>query len=117
MKLHKDIAQQFKISSQLVGRLVKEFARHPDFVESQRNKEMLDFRKKDAIEIATKSMLQINRPIVSLGQVQSAVEDQAGLEVPKKMVSAVLRKDLCMGYRLARTVPVQGNLERCLVLR
>ena len=28
-----------------------------------------------------------------------------------------MRKDLKMGYRFAWTVPIQGNAERCLVLR
>jgi hypothetical protein len=28
-----------------------------------------------------------------------------------------MRKDLHFGYRLAKTVPIQGNSERCLVLR
>ena len=29
----------------------------------------------------------------------------------------MLRKDMGLGYRLAKTVPVQSNDERCLVLR
>ena len=36
---------------------------------------MMDQRKKQAIENATKGMLQINKPIVRLGQIQKAVED------------------------------------------
>ena len=28
-----------------------------------------------------------------------------------------MRKDLGMGYRRARTIPIQSNTERCLVLR
>ena len=50
-------------------------------------------------------MLANNRPIVSIRQIQEAVEDQEGLEVQKKLVSTVLRKDMGMGYRLAKTVP------------
>mgnify|MGYP004023725743 CR=1 FL=1 len=33
------------------------------------------------------------------------------------MVNKVLRKELGLGYRLAKSVPVQSNSERCLVLR
>ena len=29
----------------------------------------------------------------------------------REIKSNVIRKDLCTGYRLAKTVPVQGNLE------
>ena len=39
------------------------------------------------------------------------------MEVNLKFVRQVFRKDLRMGYRLAKTVPIQGNAERCLVLR
>ena len=28
-----------------------------------------------------------------------------------------MRKDMRLGYRLAKTVPIQANIERCLVLR
>ena len=36
---------------------------------------------------------------------QEAVEEQTGLEVNHKVVSKVLRKEMQMGYRLAKTVP------------
>ena len=39
------------------------------------------------------------------------------LSVDLKLIREVFRKDLNMGYRLARTVPIQSNSERCLVLR
>ena len=39
------------------------------------------------------------------------------LEVDKIQVRMVLRKDLHMGYRMVKTVTVQANSERCLVLR
>ena len=39
------------------------------------------------------------------------------LEVDKIQVCMVLRKDLHMGYRMVKTVTVQANSERCLVLR
>ena len=62
------------------------------------------------------SMLQNNKSIVRLGQIQTAVQEQSDLEVSKRLISIVLRKDMGMGYRLAKTVPLQSNLERCLVL-
>ena len=40
-----------------------------------------------------------------------------GLEVSIQLVRTVMRKDLGMGYRMAKKVPVQSNLERNLVLR
>ena len=39
------------------------------------------------------------------------------MEVSMKLIREVLRKDMQLGYRMARIVPVQSNSERCLVLR
>ena len=78
---------------------------------------MLLDSKKDAIEATAKDMLTRNKPIVRLQQLQEAVEENTGLDVSKNLVSQVLRKDLGLGYRLAKTVPIQSNDERCLVLR
>ena len=86
-------------------------------VEKHKRKKLVHESKKEAIEEVTKNMLASNKPIVRIQQIQAAVEEERGLEVPKKLVSEVKRKDMGMGYRLAKTVPVQCNLERCLVLR
>jgi len=45
------------------------------------------------------------------------VAEQRGLEVSTKLVRVVFRQDLQMGYRQAKNVPVQCNIERNLVLR
>ena len=55
--------------------------------------------------------------IYSAKAVKQRIQEQEDMEVTQKTVRQVMRKDLHMGYRLARTVPVQGNSERCLVLR
>ena len=62
-------------------------------------------------------MLTSNRPIISAAQVQTMLKEKENMEVNKKMVRQVFRKDMHLGYRVARTVPVQSNAERCLVLR
>ena len=48
---------------------------------------------------------------------QEAVQHQANVEVSSLLVRQVMRKDMHLGYRLAKTVPVQCNSTRCLVLR
>ena len=60
-------------------------------------------------------MLATNRPIFWSRQVGDAVHQQTGLEVGDQLVRHVMRKDLRLGYRLAKTVAVQSNAERCLV--
>ena len=59
-----------------------------------------------AIEDVAVDFLSTNRPIFRLQQIKAKVEETAGLEVDHQLVSRVLRKDLHMGYRLARTVPI-----------
>lgn len=63
------------------------------------------------------TLVSFNTPIFRAGQIKDAVKEVAALEVDDLLVRRVMRKDLKMGYRLARQVPVQSNSERCLVLR
>ena len=51
-------------------------------------------------------MLKSNKPIVRVGQVQQAVQEQSGHELPPVFIRHVLRKELRMGYRMARTVTI-----------
>ena len=100
-----------------MGRLVKEARLQPEKIEKVQAEELLSVRKRQVIEDAVTGMLAVNKPIVRIQQVQAVVAEQSGLQVPSKLVSQVMRKDMHMGYRLARTVPLQSNSERCLVLR
>ena len=86
-------------------------------VESHKRRRMFLDSKREAIEEATKDMLSKNKPIIRLQQVKDAVAEDTGLDVDKRLVSQVLRKDMGLGYRLGKTVPIQSNDERCLVLR
>ena len=89
----------------------------PEKLENLERKEFLAVRKRQVIEDAVTGMLAVNKPIARIQQVQAVVTEQNGLQVSSKLVSQVMRKDMRMGYRLARTVPLQSNSERCLVLR
>ena len=51
-------------------------------------------------------MLARNKPITSSVQLQTAIKEKDGLDVDKKMIRLVLRKDLRLGFRMAKTVPV-----------
>ena len=65
----------------------------------------------------TEDMLERNKAIYSSKIVKEDIKETHALEVEERMVRMVMRKELHMGYRLAKTVPVQSNSERCLVLR
>ena len=55
--------------------------------------------------------------MIKAQQVQDAVKSSKDIEVTRKFVTNMMRKELRMGYRLAKQVPIQSNNERCLVLR
>ena len=72
---------------------------------------------KDAIEDTATKMLAINMPITSAKLVCDAVKDNLSLDVDDRLVREVMRKEMRLGYRQVKTVPIQSNSERCLVLR
>ena len=114
---HQDIAQQFRVTSSLVGRLVRESRRQPEKMEKRCQDEKLHEEKRTAIRDVAKSLISLNMPIYRAGQIKEAVKELTELEVDDLLVRRVMRKELKMGYRLAKQVPMQSNSERCLVLR
>ena len=116
-RLHKDIAQKFRVSSQLVGGLVRDSVKCPEKLAALHQRVKDDVVKKDAIEEAATRMLSINKPIVSCELVQTEAQQKCGHRLDKRFVRQVMRKDLHLGYRKAKTVAIQANSERCLVLR
>ena len=62
-------------------------------------------------------MLANNKLITRVQQVQTAVLEESGHAVAPAFVRRVMRKDMRMGYRMAKTVIIQANSERCLVQR
>jgi len=94
------------VTPKLVSTLCKEAIQHPEKLVARRQLKQLQDEKKDAIEDVTISILSANIPIVRAQQVQLAVEEQRGLEVSMELVRHVFRKDLHLGYRFAKGVPV-----------
>ena len=101
----------------LVSRLVKESQESPEKLQQKQAEEVIVARKRQVIEDSATALLATNKPILRLQQVQAKVWEDYGLEVTRTLTSNVMRKDMRLGYRLARNVVVQANSERCLVLR
>ena len=62
-------------------------------------------------------MLLHGIPIVKAEAVVQQVRRREDIEVTVEQVRAAMKDDLGLRYRVAKTVPVQANQERCLVLR
>ena len=62
-------------------------------------------------------MISGGKVITNAKQVQLQVKVKHELDLNVAQVQRALRKDLGLGYRRVRKIPIQGNSERCLVLR
>ena len=49
--------------------------------------------------------------------IKKQVEEEHGIKLNTNAVRDVFKKEMGLGYRQARAVPIQGNTERSLVLR
>ena len=94
-----------------------EAEREPEKLSKKRHLERVKDEKRDTISDVVTSLLTCNIPIFRAQQVKQGVLETADLEVSESFVRHVMRRDLQMGYRLAKQVPIQSNEERCLVLR
>ena len=101
----------------LVGRLVKGVEKNPEMIQQLRDQVELTQQKREAVEQSVVKMLVHDRPIVRAQQISAEVRVESGLEVAPRAVRRIMRKELHMGYRMAKPIPIQGNSERCLVLR
>ena len=73
--LYKDIAQKHKVTTRMVGKLVKQSEQQEDLVKNLKRRRLLHDNKMEAIEEVTKTMLAIREPIMGTRQIQAAVED------------------------------------------
>ena len=71
--MHADIAQQYRVSSQLVSQLVRESVRQPAKLEAKRQRSKLEDDRYDAIEDVATELLAANTPITSARQVREAI--------------------------------------------
>ena len=62
-------------------------------------------------------LLSNSVPIVKADMVVQQVQELHYVDIKVQQVRDIMKDELGLGYRLTRKVPVQGNSERCLVLR
>ena len=113
----KDVAKFYKISPLLVSKLVKESKTDPEKRAKQKLKEEEKRNNIEAVKAVVTEMLEKSVSIVKADFVLKEVLRKHNLLLSKTLVMKVLKDELGLGYRMARDVPLQGNSERCLVLR
>ena len=115
--LQSNIASLYKVSATVVNRLVRLHAEKPEHQREYERKRERQRRARAAIKATAEEMLARSVPIQSSDIIVARVNEQTDLKVKNHEVRSVLKKDLGLGYRLAKKVPPQANSERCLVLR
>lgn len=117
MRSHSDVAAQYGISAQLVGRILKDNKNGNTIRESKMDKETLKKRKDWCVQQVVTCMFKQNRPIWNVAVVQGIIDQDHHIKIRAEEVRNTMRKEMKLGYRKLSTVPIQANSERCLVLR
>ncbi len=112
-----EIAKKYKVKMILVSSLVTEARKQPEKLRVLKQKEKELGRASRAVERVAAGMLERSIPIDNAMKVQRQAEQYHAVEISVPKVRTMLKKELGLGYRRARQVPIQGNSERCLVLR
>ena len=112
-----DIAKYYKISPQLVSKLIKEAQEDPAKNLALKRKKEEQMERSKAVQDVVKGMLANSVPIVKAEMVATQVMEVHHINVSIQQVRDIMREELGLGYRLSKKVPIQGNSERCLVLR
>jgi len=71
----------------------------------------------EAVKRVVTSMLERGVPIVNSEAVVQQVKSKEDIVVTISQVKTIMKDELGLGYRVAKKVPIQANMERCLVLR
>ena len=111
-----EIAKRFRISPQLVGRLVKQSKSEPERLGKLELVRQRKRQARTAIKNEVEQMLEHSIAIPSAESIVIRVNEHTDLDVKREEVQSVLRNDLGLGWRMVKKVPVQSNSERCLVL-
>ena len=112
-----DIAKYYKISAAMVSRLVVEAQRDPKKIKALKVKKEDGQEVGDAVQKVVTDMLVKGVPIVKAEVVVEQVRRREDIEVSISQVKTIMKDNLGLGYRIARKIPIQANMERCLVLR
>ena len=112
-----EVAKKHCVTPTLVGKLIREAKKMPEKLRERKQKEKLRKQAKDVVGEITKDMLEKSLPITKASQIQLKALELHGIEINNLQVRQILKKELGLGYRTVKNVPMQSNSERCLVLR
>ena len=74
-------------------------------------------RDYEVVEEVVSDLLERSIPIEKAAKVKQEVQRQHDVEISLPKIKLTMKKELGLGYRRVKKVPIQGNSERCLVLR
>ena len=112
-----ELALQHGVTKQLVSRLVCQARQEPEKQRRRKQREKLAEEEANLIAAAADDMLHAGAAITSCDQVRRQVAQEHQVKPSTADVNMVFKQSLGLSFRRVRKVPVQANLDRCLVLR
>ena len=114
---HKEVALEHSIKVPLVSRLVQQARKDRNFLAEMLEKE--SNRELTSLAIARRAnvILEQGGNIWKAGHLLGPLNYNDGVSTTVQAVRKVLRHDLGLRFRKVKTIPYQGNMQRCLVLR
>ena len=99
---HAEVAKKFKVAAILVRQLVKEAEKKPEKLRSLKQREKELERASQAVERVAAGMLERSIPIENAVKVQRQAKQYHDVEISVPKVRAVFKKELGLGYRMAK---------------
>ncbi len=112
-----EAALEHGVTPALVSKLVCQARREPEKQRERKQKEKAVEDKVNIIAAAADQLLDSRVPVTSCDQVKRQVEKEQEVKLTTQAVHQVMKKSMGLSFRRVRKVPVQANLDRCLVLR
>lgn len=114
---YKEASKIHRVSTALVGNLVRASKKKPDFIKKSRDKE--DMRRKKLRVVIDLSMKTITAAdgLLNAQQIQESAMQDYGMKIRNQYIADVLRNDLGARFKRVKKVPFLGNTDRCLILR
>ena len=100
-----ETARRFRVSMNLVSRLVCMAKKNPSLLRERKQKEKEHQQKRDMIISAAQEMLNSNIAITSCRIIKEKVEHKNDIQLGKATVNQVLRNDMGLLYRRTRGIP------------
>ena len=106
-----------QITQGMVSKIVKKANKNPEMIHELIEERMQTNKTRDDVAEFIHGINQADQFIESTKSIQRKLKAEKGLEINKRTIADIMKKDLGMSFREIQTVSVRTNSEKNLVLR